>query len=165
MQGTDATLGRRAPLDQERDMRRPNTISKRTRSQRGMSILETTVASVILAVGIVSLTSVAATSARLHQSGVMKAAALRSLEAQIAVIESTAFAALPALDGTPFDVDASVQPPGGGINGPPPAGAIAVTAPTGNAAQLLEVTLTMSWRGMNGNQTMQRRLRRSRLGS
>ena len=146
-------------------MRRPFIHSKRTRSQRGMSILETTVASVILAVGIVSLTSVAATRARLHQSGVMKAAALRSLEAQVAVIESTAFAALPGLNGTPFDVDASVQPTGGGMNGPPPAGLISVSAPTGNAAQLLEVTLTMSWRGMNGTRTMERRLRRSRLGS
>lgn len=145
-------------------MKRPITSSKRSRGQRGMSILEVTVASVILAVGIVSLTSVAATSARLHQSGLMKAAALRSMEAQIATIESTDFAALQALDGTTFEVDASVQPPGGGMNGPPPAGAIDVTAPTGNAAQLLEVRLSMSWRGMNGTRTMERRLRRSRLG-
>jgi len=145
-------------------MNRPITHTQRSRRQRGMSILEVTVASVILAVGIVSLTSVAATSARLHQSGVMKAAALRSLEAEVATIESTDFAALQALDGTTFAVEAAAQSTNVGANGAPAAGAIAVTAPTGNAAELLEVTLSLTWRGMNGDHTMQRRLRRSRLG-
>jgi len=145
-------------------MRRLISTRKRDRSRRGMSILEVTVASVLLAVGIVSLTSVAATSARLHQSGVMKAAALRSLETQIATIESTDFAALQALDGTTFAVDPAVAPAVDPKTGIAPGGAIAVTAPTGNAAQLLEVTLSLTWRGMNGDQTLQRRLRRSKLG-
>jgi hypothetical protein len=149
--------------------------TKRARGQRGMSILETTVASVILSVGVVSLTSVAATSARLHQAGVQKAAALKSLEAEIATIESTEFADLQALDGTSFEVDESVAPssgcddcygyPGGNGGQAEPAGAIGVSAPTGDADELLEVTLTLTWQGMNGTQTMTRRIRRSRLGS
>ena len=143
---------------------------------RGLSLLETVVATAILAVGVASLTSVAATSARLHQSGQQKNAALRSLDAQLATIESTAFTGLAALDGQTFVVDPAAAPSssggsdgrhptqGGTTSGEPATGAIAVSAPTGDAGELVEVAVTLTWQGMNGPQTMVRRLRRSRLG-
>ncbi len=141
---------------------------------RGLSLLETVVASAILAVGVSSLTNVAATSARLHQSGQQKNAALRSLDAQLATIESTDFAGLAALDGQTFVVDPAAAPwsnsgdssgsTEGGTVAESATGAIAVTAPTGNAGELVEVAVALTWQGLSGPQTMVRRLRRSRLG-
>ena len=145
--------------------------NSRRRRRRGFTIIEAMVASAVLAVGVVSLTGVAANSVRLHQAGQNKATALRGLEAQVATVQSTAFAGLQALDGSTFDADASIvvsttaQYGGQTYSVDTPAtGSISVTAPTGIAAELLEVTVALTWQGMNGVNTMQRRVRRSRLG-
>ncbi len=177
MEGSAATRSGGAFDLEELAMERLADLRRRLRRRarcRGLSLLETVVASAILAVGVASLTSVAATSARLHQSGQQKNAALRSLDAQLATIESTAFAGLGALDGQTFVVDPAAAPSSsggdprestqGGTTVEPATGAIAVTAPTGDAGELVEVAVSLTWQGMNGPQTMVRRLRRSRLG-
>jgi hypothetical protein len=137
-----------------------------------MTLIEAMVASAILAVGVVSLTGVAANSVRLHQAGEKKAAALRTLEAQISTIESTPFVNLVALDASTFEVDDSIavdaggsgSSQGGGVGGGTISGVIAVDAPTGDASALLEVTISLTWQGMSGPVVMTRRIRRSALG-
>lgn len=135
---------------------------------RGFTIVEAIVATAILTVGVVSLTGVAANSVRLHQSGQKKSMALRTLDAQVATIESTPFANLSALDGTTFAADASIATTvangsvGGGNSTSD--GVLVVTAPTGDPAALLEITVALTWQGLNGTQVMQRRIRRSALG-
>ncbi len=147
-------------------------LRRRRRRSRGITLVEAMVASAILAVGVVSLTSVAANSVRLHQAGEKKTAALRSLEAQIATIESTPFANLAALDAVTFEVDGAIAvnagddsgySQGGGAAGAV-SGVVAVDAPTGDASALLEITISLTWQGMSGPVVMTRRIRRSALG-
>lgn len=132
-----------------------------------MTIVESMIASALLAIGIASLTNVSAATARLQQAGRLKSAALRALDTRIAMVQSTAFANLQGLDGTGFDVADVV----GGVtlstvpgDDDGDVGAIRVTAPTGDASRLLEVEITVAWQGGNGPCTLVRRVRRSRIG-
>ncbi len=137
---------------------------------RGLTIVETLIASSLLAVGIASLTSLVGASARLQQSGREKAVALTALSTQIAAVESTDFDALAALDGHDFVVGSATE--GHGLLLRPPAtdldlqaGEIAVTAPTGAPERLLELAVSVTWQGASGVHSLARRVRRSRSGS
>ncbi len=147
-----------------RETRRPRL----PRQQRGLTIVETMVAAAILAIGISSLASVAGTSARLHQAGVQKAAALRGLDTEIATIQGASFATISTYNGATFDirVDGNTHNALAALasDADHHVGGVSVTAPTGNAAELVEVAVSVNWVGTNGNCSLVRRFRRSRLG-
>jgi len=92
----------------------------------------------------------------------------RSLEAQIATIESTPFAGLAALDAATFDLDGAIAAEGGypqgGVGAGAISGVVSVDAPTGDPTALLEITVSLTWQGMSGPVVMTRRIRRSALG-
>lgn len=151
-----------------RHLEHPRSVRRRRHRTRGITLVEAMVASAVLAVGVVSLTSVAANSVRLHQAGEKKSAAIRSLEAQIATIESTPFAGLAALDAATFDLDGAIAAEGGypqgGVGAGAISGVVSVDAPTGDPTALLEITVSLTWQGMSGPVVMTRRIRRSALG-
>ncbi|MBM4013752.1 MAG: hypothetical protein FJ293_02150 [Planctomycetes bacterium] len=59
-----------------RHLEHPRSVRRRRHRTRGITLVEAMVASAVLAVGVVSLTSVAANSVRLHQAGEKKSAAI-----------------------------------------------------------------------------------------
>jgi len=125
---------------------------------------------VILALAIIGLTSVAAASANLHQAGIQKSAALRAAERQLATIVATDFATIPATwSGTGFAVGIegkagmALRAPPNDADGLP--GNVQITAPTGNADELIEIALRVDWISRHGPESVTRRMRLSRLGS
>jgi Tfp pilus assembly protein PilV len=138
--------------------------------ERGITIIETLAAAAILSLAIAGLSNVAANSAAVHKSSQQKEAALRAIEQQLAVITATPIANIPGTyANTGFDVTldgaqkTSMKALTTDADGQ--AGYVLVTAPTGNAAELVEVVVGVDWQGMHGTQSVSRRVRVSRLGS
>jgi hypothetical protein len=135
-----------------------------------MTLIETICAAAILAVAIVGLTNVTATSAALHRAGVEKSAAMRAAERQLATVVASDFATLQAdWNGAGFAV--GLEGKGGAALRPLPndpdgmAGSVQVTAPSGDPAELVEIAVRVDWVSAHGPQALVRRMRLSRLGS
>ena len=134
-----------------------------------MSLIETICAAAILAVGISGLTNLSAASAAMHQTGVEKELAVRIAERQLATIVATDFLNIPAFDNTGFACAfdgyavAALRAVPGDADGL--AGYVRILAPTGNAAELVEIVVRIDWVSPHGPQTLERRMRLSRIGS
>lgn len=144
--------------------------TRQSRGEHGLTLIETLCAAAVLTVAVLGLSQVALTTHELQQSGAQKAAATRTLQDQMARVQSTDFSALQTtFDGAAFDVvlegatTAALPPQDGDVDGR--AGSIAVTAPTGAPADLLLVVVRVDWSGHNGPQSITRALRVSRVGS
>lgn len=142
----------------------------RNSAQAGFTLIETICAAAILSLAIAGLTNLTATSAALRQTGMQKDAAMRAAERQIATIIASDFATIPATwDNFAFTVgiegkvgNALHAPPGDADNLP---GIVRITAPTGDASQLVDIFVTIDWVSPHGPSTLTRRMRLSRLGS
>ena len=135
-----------------------------------MSLVESCCAVAILAVAIAGLTNLAATTAALHQFGKEKGAAVRAVQREIATIAASDFAGLVAnFDGAGFAAGleeaggTGLRPLEGDDDGMP--GRVRVTAPTGNAAQLVEIEVRVDWICRHGPAAVVRRVRLSSLGT
>jgi len=135
-----------------------------------MTLIETACAAAILALAVAGLTNVSATSAALHRAGVEKAAAMRAAERQLSTILASDFATLTAdWDGTGFAAGIEGKAgmalrslPGDADEMP---GSVSITAPTGNAAELVDILVRVEWVSAHGPANLTRRMRLSRLGS
>jgi hypothetical protein len=142
----------------------------RRRRESGFSLVETLCVSTTLTVAVLGMTQVAVTATTLHQVGVQKAAAIEQVEEELGTILSTDFEDVAAthhlrgfgvrLDGATNDAFRAIA---GDADGQP--GLVTVSAPTGNAAELLEVRVRLDWIGVNGPQHLERVQRLSRLGA
>lgn len=149
---------------------KPHSTIGRRRRERGLTLIETVCAAVVLALAILGLSQVALSANAMQQSGVQKAAALREVERQLATIQSSDFTTIVATyDGAGFGVildgaTAEALPAlANDADGRP--GLVTVTAPTGDPDALLEVRVRIDWQGRNGPQSVGRTLRLSRVGS
>ena len=135
-----------------------------------MSLVETSCAAAILALAIGGLTNLAATSASLHAFGLEKNVAVRAVERQLATVMASDFATITAdWNGDGFAVGmegaagSALNAVPGDADGLP--GSIAITAPTGDADELVEIEVRVDWNSSNGPAAVARRMRLSRLGS
>jgi hypothetical protein len=135
-----------------------------------MTLVETMCSATVLAVAIAALSNLSASAGALHLTGTQKAAALRTVERQLAQIAATPFDDMQATwDGASFGVTLegkaaeALRAFANDADGQP--GAIAVTAPTGLPSELLEIQVRADWISPNGPQSLARRLRVSRVGS
>lgn len=140
------------------------------RGELGLTVIETLCAAAVLTIAILGLSQIALTSTELRESGVQKNAATRAVQEQLALIQATDFAELTAsFDGAAFDVmlegaaNSALAPLAGDADGR--TGSVAVTAPTAQPGELLEVVVRVDWNGRNGPQSVARTLRVSRVGS
>jgi len=149
---------------------RTNRSRRPRRRVAGMSLVETSCATAILALAIGGLTNLAATTAALHQFGVEKSAAVRAIEREIAAIVASDFTKLTAnWNGAGFVVQLEgttgkglVAQKGDADKLP---GSVIVTAPTGDASELVEIEVRVDWVCKHGPTSLVRRVQLSRLGS
>jgi prepilin-type N-terminal cleavage/methylation domain-containing protein len=143
---------------------------RHARRQGGMTLIELLVATVILTTGVLGLSVVSVTTGELRASGLEKAAALHAVERELSAVEATPFANIVAThNGRGFSVSlpgeahAALRALPADADGLP--GIISVTAPTGDAAHLLEINVRIIWQGRHGSQQLSRTFRLSSLGS
>jgi Tfp pilus assembly protein PilV len=135
-----------------------------------MTLIEVLIATVILTTAVLGLSIVSATTNDLRAAGLEKAAALHAVEAQLSAVEATDFAQIIATHNNrgfavtlPGKVGNALDAVQGDADGLP--GIITVTAPTGDAAHLLEIDVKVIWHGRHGNQQVERIMRLSSLGA
>lgn len=136
----------------------------------GFTLIEVMIATVILVTAVLGLANVSVTTGALHNTGVEKAAAIHSVERELAAVAATAFATIQAThDGRGFSVTLpgeanaalhALKTDGDGLPG-----LIRVTAPTGDPAHLLEIRVVIDWQGRNGPQHYERTIRLSSIGA
>ncbi len=143
---------------------------RRRRSSGGFTLIEVMVVAMMLAVAILGMSQISNVSAALRALGREKAAAVRTLDRQVAAIQATNFAAIPARwNNTGFEVAledkgrAILHPLPGDADGMP--GNVSVSAPNGDPSQLLEIRVRIDWNGAHGPQHVQRIVRLSALGA
>ena len=142
------------------------------RGQEGLTLIEVVAATAVLLGAVLSLATVASSTHRLRRAVFEKELVLSAVEQEIAEIEATDFDQLVTdHDGRSFSL--------GGVDGregtlaawPDDAddqpGQVAVTVLRSMDGQptLLQATVTVSWFGVSGRQTLSRTVRVSRLGS
>jgi hypothetical protein len=135
-----------------------------------MSLVELLIATVILTTAVLGLSIVSVTTADLRATGLEKSAALHAVERELAAVEATSFGTIVAThDGRGFSVslpgaaNAALRAIVGDADGLP--GTISITAPTGDAAHLLEIRVRIVWQGRHGTQQVARIFRLSSLGA
>jgi hypothetical protein len=152
-------------------MQHPGTkrVVRPSRRCAGITLIETICAAAILAVAISGLTNLSAASAALHQTGLQKELAVRVAERELATIVSADWADVPTFDGNDFAVafegygtPALRALPGDADQLP---GSVQILAPTGLPAELVEIIVRVDWISPHGPQSLQRRMRLSRIGS
>jgi prepilin-type N-terminal cleavage/methylation domain-containing protein len=136
----------------------------------GFTMIEVLVVATMLAVAILGMSQISQVSAALRVAGREKAAAIRTLDREVASIQATNFASIPTRwDNTGFEVTledkgrAILHPLPGDVDGMP--GNVAISAPNGDPAQLLEIRVRIDWNGTHGPQHVQRTVRLSALGA
>jgi hypothetical protein len=130
------------------------------------------VATVILATGVLTLSSVAASANQLRKNIFEKAMAAEALDRELAVIEATPFEEIQAdHDGRGFEVvlpgraSSMLTALPGDPDGLPGIIEVRVPDPPNNAEFLLEVELRLEWAGTNGPRRLSRIVQLSRLGT
>ena len=143
---------------------------RRRRAASGFTLVEVLVVASMLAIAILGMTQISNVSAALRVSGREKAAAVRTLDREVAAVEATNFASIPTLwNNTGFDVTledkgkAILHPLPGDADGKP--GVVTIFAPNGDPSQLLEIRVRVDWNGTHGPQHVQRTVRLSALGA
>ena len=144
----------------------------RRRDERGFTLVELAVATVILVVGVLTLAHVALTIRAMHRADDERAMAATALLDQLHAVETTPFGNVAAnFDGHGFDVvlPGEASPALRALPGDPDgkAGLVTVTAPDPpkDPAELLEVTVRLDWDGSYGPQHLERHVRISRPGA
>lgn len=145
-------------------------IARKRRRSGGFTLIEVMVVATMLAFAILGMSQISNVTAALRVAGREKSAAVRTLDREVAAIQATNFAAIPARwNNTGFEVAledkgrAILHPLAGDIDGMP--GNVAVSAPNGDPLQLLEVRVRIDWNGSHGPQHVQRIVRLSALGA
>lgn len=135
-----------------------------------MTLIEVLIATVILTTAVLGLSMVSATTNDLRAAGLEKAAAMHAAEAQLAAVEATDFTQIIAQHNNrgfavtlPGKVGNALDAVPGDADGMP--GLITITAPTGDAAHLLEIDVKVIWKGRHGSQQVERIMRLSSLGA
>jgi Tfp pilus assembly protein PilV len=135
-----------------------------------MTLIETLIATTILTTAVLGLANVAVTTSELHSTGLEKAAAMHAVERELAAVEATNFATIVATHNgrgfsvtLPGETHTALHALKGDVDGLP--GSIAITAPTGDPAHLLEIHVRIDWQGRHGAQHVERTLRLSSLGA
>jgi prepilin-type N-terminal cleavage/methylation domain-containing protein len=148
----------------------PAGSAKRRHPASGFTLVEVLVVATMLAVAILGMTQISNVSAALRVSGREKAAAVRTLDREVAAVEATNFASIPTLwNNTGFDVTledkgkAILHSLPGDADGKP--GVVTIFAPNGDPSQLLEIRVRVDWNGTHGPQHVQRTVRLSALGA
>jgi prepilin-type N-terminal cleavage/methylation domain-containing protein len=136
----------------------------------GFTLIEVLIATVILTTAVLGLANVSVTTGELRNTGVQKAAALHSVERELAAVAATPFANIQAThDGRGFSVtlpgeaNAALHALKTDADGLP--GVIHVTAPTGDPAHLLQIRVVIDWQGRSGPQHFERTVRLSSIGA
>jgi hypothetical protein len=138
----------------------------------GFLLVDVLVGTSLLVTAALGMTAVAASTAQLRRLNAERAAALRALDREEAVIESAPFDDLLAVhDGSGFAVLAEdsgavlLRARAGDADGLPGRVTVAIPDDVGDPSRLLDVTLRVDWTGGFGPQSVTRTLRVSRLGA
>jgi prepilin-type N-terminal cleavage/methylation domain-containing protein len=160
-----------ATLKQRKHQRRAPEGAGR-RGERGFTLVELAVATVLLVVGVLALAHVALTIRAMRRDDDERAMATSALLDQLRTIETTPFAdVVTKFDGTGFDVTlpGALSPALKALPGDADgmAGLVTVSAPNPPAdpTSLLEATVRLDWEGSNGPRHLERRVRLSRPGA
>jgi hypothetical protein len=136
----------------------------------GFTLVEVLVVATTLAVAILGMSQISSISAALRKSGQEKAAAVRALDREVAIVTATNFTAIPGTwNNAGFEVTleesgkAILHPLAGDADNM--TGNVVVTAPTGDASKLIEIRVRIDWAGTHGPQHVQRIVRLSALGA
>jgi prepilin-type N-terminal cleavage/methylation domain-containing protein len=144
----------------------------RRRGERGFTLVELAVATVLLVVGILALAHVALTIQQMKRADDERAMAASVLLDQLRSIETTPFGDVVAnFDGHAFDVvlpgetNVALRAVPGDTDGR--VGLVSVIAPTppNDPTELLEATVRLDWDGAFGRVHLERHVRISRPGA
>jgi prepilin-type N-terminal cleavage/methylation domain-containing protein len=142
------------------------------RRQRGFTLVEVSIASVLLVIGLLALAHVALTIRSMQRADEERALATGALLDELRSIETTRFSDLTAtFDGVGFDVTLpgaatpALRPLPGDPDGRVGLVTIDAPDPPKDATELLEANVSLDWDGAFGPQHLSRRIRISRAGS
>jgi type II secretory pathway pseudopilin PulG len=153
-------------------MRKKRMTSRRSGAPRrdgGFTLLEVIAAAGILGAGILAVAHIAVDATNLEQSIRETEVANAVLDREMQVIEASSFLSLRTLhDGRGFAASAegrTLQAVPGDADGLPGSVAVTLPNPPNDASRLVDVTVTLDWRGHGGVRSMSRTLRISMVGA